>query len=111
MALSTDIVGTVTYIYANGAPVGYSSEPATAWHSWIGVFNGATSSIQRDGSTPVTGNAGASNGGGFNLGSAGAGLGNFANCDIAEAGVYNRVLSAPEIGSLYSYLKGKYGLP
>jgi len=68
------------------------------------VINGASSLIQLNSDTPVTGNAGASNMDGFTLGALGAGTGNFGNIQIKEIVAFSAAHNATTIASNIAYL-------
>lgn len=82
----------------------------TGWFVWECVFNGASSSLIRNGTTLASGNAGSSAPGGLRLAVLGSGTSNFTNCQIAEVVLYSRAITAGEAGSVRSYLAGKYAI-
>lgn len=82
----------------------------TGWFVWECVFNGASSSLIRNGTTLASGNAGSSVPGGLRLAVLGGGTSNFTNCQIAEVVLYSRAITASEASSVRSYLGGKYAI-
>ena len=81
------------------------------WHIWALTFNGASSSIHRDGTSRAAGNAGTGSQNGITIGG-GAYLADtaFSNMDIAEVLIYNSVLSAVNFSKVGKYLAAKYAL-
>ena len=81
-----------------GAVLGSVSPAVGAYSVICCVFNGASSVLQLNNGTPVTGDAGASNMGGFVLGARAAAIanGNFANIRAKEAIIYAAAHSAAQ---------------
>lgn len=72
-------------------------------------YNGA-SSVHRVDTTEATGDLGASNAGGIKFGVLGSGVANFADGDLAEVVLYDRMLTAHERGRQRDQLSRRYGL-
>jgi hypothetical protein len=99
-----------TSIYAGAAVV--NADPDIAIGSYgvaLVQFSGATSSIAINGGVAVTGNAGASNMGGFALGAKADGTVN-GNIQVKEAAIFPAVLSAGERASVAAYLMALGGV-
>jgi hypothetical protein len=84
--------------------------PDTNFHSFCGVFNGASSSLRLDGTTSSTQDSGGLNFGGITFGARGS-PGEYGATDIGEWFAYSGVLSAGDINALMGYLKSKWGTP
>lgn len=69
----------------------------------ITIFNGASSVFQVDNNTPITGNFGAANMGGFTLAAQGSNL-NFSNIQIKEVIIYNTAHDAATRAQVIKYL-------
>jgi len=67
------------------------------------VFNGASSVLQVDNNTPVTGNASTNDMGGFTLGAAGD-ASNFGNIQVKEVAIYNTAHDAATRAKVIAYL-------
>lgn len=68
------------------------------------VYNGASSLSQVADNTPVTGNVGAGNAGGFTLGARGDGLGTFSNIQVKEVIIYSDAKGVDDRALLQAYL-------
>lgn len=75
------------------------------YHALAVVFNGASSSVLIDNGVESTGNAGASNMGGFTLGAWGTGSTAWGHIQVKEVLVYNTVHTAAEKNSIINYLQ------
>jgi hypothetical protein len=73
-------------------------------------FNGASSKLQIDSNTAITGNFGASNMGGFTLGNRADGL-LAGNIQVKEAILRKIADTASDDTAIFNYLKAKYGTP
>jgi len=67
------------------------------------IFNGASSLLQVDNNTPVTGNASTNDMGGFTLGAAGD-ASNFGNVQVKEVAIYNDAHDAATRAKVIAYL-------
>ena len=67
------------------------------------IFNGASSLLQVDNNTPVTGNASTNDMGGFTLGAAGD-ASNFGNVQVEEVAIYNTAHDAATRAKVIAYL-------
>lgn len=81
----------------------------TAWHYHSLRFNGASSTGAQDTVVKISGNAGAVSSSGMTLFEYGGTTQN-ANASVAEAVVYNLLLSATEESRISFYFKSRYGL-
>lgn len=68
------------------------------------VFNGASSSFQVNNGTPITGDAGSNNMGGFTLGAAGGGGSAWSNIEVKEVIIYAAALNAANMLRSIKYL-------
>ena len=73
------------------------------------LFNGASSKMIINETTPLTGNFGASNMGGFNLGQRGSGS-SFSNIEVKEVIIRKIADTSPNEAEIYAYLSSKYGI-
>lgn len=99
-------------IYAISGLVGSTAENTTAAHIALATFNGASSSVERDGVAAGSGNAGPSSailGDIIALGSF-AGGGELFSGRIFAAGMINRLLTNDEKTNLRAWLNSKAGL-
>lgn len=96
-------------IYAGGAVEGVNL-PVDSFGIIRAIFNGATSSIRLNNNSPVEGNAGTSNAGGFTLGSQYEAPGYCGNFDFVEAFGYNVVPTSEEDASAMAYLNARYAI-
>ncbi len=69
------------------------------------VFNSTSSVIQLNNDSPVTGDAGAANMGGFILGARGDGTTNFSNIQVKEALIYSEAHDAATRAQVIGYLQ------
>jgi len=74
------------------------------------VFNGASSSIEINSETPITGDAGANDMGGFALGVIGGAAANFSNIQVKEVIIYNVAHNASQRVKVIGYLNRVGGL-
>ena len=74
------------------------------------LFNGASSEIILNEDTPVTGNFGANNMGGFTLGALGNGTQGYTNIQVKEIILRKIADSSGDETDIYDYLKSKYSL-
>lgn len=74
------------------------------------LFNGASSELIINVTTPVTGNFGANNMAGFTIGSRGDGAGGYTNIQVKEIILRNIADTAESEGQIYNYLSNKYGI-
>lgn len=72
------------------------------------LFNGASSKLQVNDTTPVTWNCGANNMGGFTFGSVGAGTSAWADCEVQEIIGRKVADSTADEADIYAYLKYKW---
>jgi hypothetical protein len=86
-----------------------TSVPSRPAHLWEFVENGASSSLAMDNTSAVTGDAGTNSPGGLTLAARG-GATNFAQIDVAEAFMFNRVLNGTERGEMQAYVDSRYAL-
>lgn len=85
--------------------------PDDTWHVLDALFNGASSRLALDDGTPVTGNCGAQNPGGFTLANNGAALGLFApDADFTEVVLVNRALTDAERAKTVEYMRNYAGV-
>lgn len=82
-----------------------------AWGVVIAQFNGATSLLQVDSNTAVTGNAGAGNLGGFTIGTDGGGPSQYANIAVKRIILRSVADDAAKILAIQTQLKATYGTP
>jgi len=73
------------------------------------LYNGASSKLQVNEETPITGNFGTSNGGGFTL-AAQANGSRFSNIEVKEVIIRKIADSASDEQEIYNYLSKKYGI-
>ncbi len=73
-------------------------------------FNGASSTIQVNETTQITGNFGANNMGGFTLGARGTGLSQYSNIEVKEVIIRNVADTSGNETIIYNYLANKYGI-
>lgn len=86
-----------------GASIGNNTDFALGVYSAVTtIFNGASSLLQVDNNTPVTGNASTSDMGGFTLGAAGD-LGNHGNIQVKEVAIYNTSHDADTRAKVIAY--------
>jgi len=106
---NTTITGTIyesavnIYAYAGTLSTGIPTTTGV-YHIVRIVFNGANSKIQLDNNAAVTGNFGAANMGGFNLGSRIGTPKNYANIEVKEIILRNVVDSVENEDAIYNYL-------
>lgn len=95
-----------------GTTIGYPGFVANSYIILRYLINGASSKIIVNAGTPVTGNAGANNMGGFTLGSDnGAGYaGGHSNIVVKEAIIRKTADNSTNETAIYNYLKTRYGL-
>jgi len=93
-----------------GLSLTVSGQSVLGFFVWEAVFNGASSSLLRDGTTLVSGNSGAGVAGGVRLGIFGDGSLAPTNCQIAEFILYNRAITASEASAARTYLGRKYAI-
>jgi hypothetical protein len=96
-------------IFAGGAQFVFN-QSILGFFVWEAVFNGNNSSLQQNGTTLLSGGAGANVPGGVRLAIFGDGTGNPTNCQIAEFILYNRVITASEASAVRTYLGRKYAI-
>jgi len=92
-----------------GAGLGYGVVAQTIWQYWTTISNGVSSSININGGTPVTGNAGANAPDGLTIGARG-GISVPIDCRVAEIIQLIGVGSATAIGNIEHYIRTRYGL-
>jgi hypothetical protein len=73
------------------------------------LFNGASSKLIVNATTPTTGNAGSDNMGGFTIGARG-GTGSYSNIQVKEVIIRKVADGATDEQSIYDYLAGKYSI-
>ena len=74
------------------------------------LFNGASSKVTVNATTPVTGAGGSGNMAGFTLGNQGNHGGGYGNIQVKEVILRKVADNSTDEASIYSYLKSKYGL-
>lgn len=77
-----------------------------SWGVAHAIFNGASSSLQMNNSTAVTGNVGAGN-----ISSGVAMGGGTANCEVAEVFVFGPQPTAGQLTQIKAYTTARYGVP
>jgi hypothetical protein len=82
----------------------------TAFHAFIGIFNGASSEIFIDNSSVVTGDAGSGSIGGVGIGVGNGTTGDPFGGDIAEVLIYDHALDGTERTALAAYVAARYAL-
>lgn len=95
-------------IYA-GTSLGNVSLTLSSLGVIAAVFNGASSSVRLNNGSPVSGNAGAGNPGGFTLGAAGN-AGNPSNIQVYETVIFPIAPSAAQEDQMVRYMGGIAGL-
>lgn len=93
-----------------GTGINGSTGTPDSWHYYRVQFNGASSQIDQDGASQVTGNCGANNGGGLTLGAFGDQTIQWANVSFTEVVLFSRLLTTAEKTLLNSYFKARYAL-
>ncbi len=101
--------GSAYEVYAGAFLTQTMPAETTSYHIISVLFNGGSSSVSKDNVNFASGNAGASNAGGLNLGRYGGGS-RFLNISFAEFAVWNRTLNLSETASIQSYLNGKWAI-
>jgi len=96
-------------IYAGGSVIGNVSLTLNTFGILRVVFDGANSLIQLNNGTPVTGNAGTNDMGGFVLGSQ-ANNAAFGHIQVKETIAYDSARSADQVAQIYNYLSLVGGL-
>jgi hypothetical protein len=91
-------------IFAGGSLVGMTGEDVGTYHAYSVIFNGAGSNTQVDNGTITTGDAGASNLGGFILGNRAAQDAAAANIQVKEGLIYLAAHDNPTRASVVAYL-------
>ena len=74
------------------------------------LFNGASSKLQVNETAAVTGDFGASDMGGFTLGSSGSGLSGWINAEFQEILIRKTAPSVSDEAEMYQYAKNKYSI-
>jgi hypothetical protein len=99
------------YLYAgnNLAGSGVAGEGDTDWHIFVSIVNGVSSELIKDGTSLVSGNAGAQNPDGLTLGAERTGASGW-NGDIADYLIYSSGLSNADINQVSQYLATRYAL-
>lgn len=80
------------------------------WYIARSTFNGASSKIQLNAGTVTTGDAGAANLAGIQVGAQGMASVLACNFDLAELLVYNTALSDPDVVDVFTYLNGRWAV-
>ena len=96
-------------LYA-GASLTATPDPAGAWHTFRGVFDGISSHVAVDGGAATVGNAGSNSLVGITLGAEWDGAYNL-DGDIGEVIIVNRHCTALEIANTIAYLKTRWNTP
>ena len=96
-------------IYAGTALTGITSLAIGAYGVLSAILNGANSSIQHNLGSPVTGNAGSANMGGFTLGAKADGVGP-SNIQVAEVALFPIAPSAAQQDRLVAGLMARHGV-
>ncbi len=74
------------------------------------LYNGASSKFIVNDNTPITGNFGSNDMGGFTLGAIGAAITSFSHVQVKEVIIRKIADAAGDEANIYNYLKSKYGL-
>ena len=90
-------------LYAGATAAANTNLVLGAYAAVAGIFNGASSVMQVNNTTPTTGNAGAANMGGFTLG-AGAAPANYANIQVKEVIIFAAAHDASTRARVIRYL-------
>ena len=105
------VTGTPQLGITAGTSLGTISPAVGSYAVVCSVYNGASSVLQLNLGTPVTGNAGASAGGGFTLGCEGGGTTVLAaNLQFLEGIIFPTALSTDQITRAVKYLGGRHGI-
>jgi hypothetical protein len=107
MILYENTGGIDPYAGAHGA-INYDV-PVDSFFIITGHFSGVDSYIQVNNGTPVIGDAGTSNAGGFTIGASGDN-GYAAKVDVAEILIYDHSVTDSEKNQVLSYLNSKYSI-
>jgi hypothetical protein len=83
----------------------------TAWHTVSCWYSGAASEAHLDGAAAATGDTGAANPGGFELGAQSAGATGFSSLDVGELFIVSGSLSAARRAQAEAYLKARWATP
>lgn len=92
-----------------GNTVDGSTNIIGAFHTFIGIYNGASSTGYTNGNSDISGDVGAFNTSGLTIGNNAGATSSFTG-DIAEVLIYNSALSSTNRSNIQSYLKTTYGL-
>lgn len=98
-------------IYAGGLGCSAAQAAPTGFHLWTAAFNGASSSLRRDGSAFAAGDAGSLTLTGVTVGSLWSGDAAMHSGDIAALLVYEGVLGSSDRDAVEAYLKTRWGTP
>jgi hypothetical protein len=107
MAFTAERSGNVS-TYA-GSFVDVAQSLPTGMHLWTLIFNGASSSIRKDGTQVSTANPGTNAQTTSRIGSIWNSTG-FSDADVAEFVVYSHALTTTELATVEGLLRTKYGL-
>jgi hypothetical protein len=108
-SLGTDASGDANFQTYAGTALAATVVSDANWHVFIASVNGASSELMIDGVVARTGNAGALQADGFRIGSS-PGLGTFSAVGVAEAIVYDRLLTTEEKASVSATLAAYHGI-
>lgn len=110
LGAAISVTGTPKFaVYAGSFLADCSDLAVDTWGILRVVFNGASSKLIVNDLTPITGNAGASNMGGFTLGAA-ADDRLYSNIQVKEIILRKVADSSGDETAIYNYLKAKYSL-
>ena len=93
-----------------GAQITSPALDPSEWGALSAVFNGASSSLSKDGATLASGNAGTASPGGLHLGLFGNGSSAPGEAQFAEFFIYDRALTASERARVEAYLANKWSI-
>jgi hypothetical protein len=108
-SIGTDASGDPNFTHYAGTALNALTLADTAWHVFIVSTNGASSELMVDGAVARAGAAGALNADGFRI-AASPGLGTFSAVAVAEALVYDRLLTTAEKADITAKLTAYHGL-
>jgi hypothetical protein len=105
------VVATPTLgIFAGGSVVPNGNLPLDTFGIARALFDGVSSKLTINQTTPSTGNVGASNMGGFTIGSEGGGAARFSHIQVKEIILRNVADIAADEDAIYNYLANKHGI-
>lgn len=96
--------------FAGTATAVNTNLPVDTYAAVCAVYNGASSLTQVNSTAPATGNAGASNAGGFHLGTKGGAASGFSNIQVREVIIFAQAHDAGQREAVINYLRRLGGL-